>query len=121
MTISAIPGRAVPACFVALILLLASSPAHADEWLGKDKFYHFSASVAVGSGAFLGSAYLYDEGTPAAWSAMSMGTVVTVGVGKELYDLGMGKEFSGKDLAWDVAGGLTAVGLNLLIWSLAAD
>lgn len=107
---------------VAIVLLgCLSAPAHADEWLGKDKFYHFSASVAVGSGAFLGSAYLYDEGTPAAWSAMSMGTVVTVGISKELYDLGVGKEFSGKDLAWDVAGGLTAVAVNLLIWSIAAD
>ena len=106
---------------VAIIVVTLSAPAHADEWLGKDKFYHFSASVAVGSGVFLGSAYLYDEGTPAAWSAMSMGTVVTVGVGKELYDLGAGKEFSGKDLAWGVAGGVVAVGLNLLIWTLAAD
>jgi len=100
------------------LLVLLPSPALADDWTGADKFYHFSASLAVGSAAFSGAALTWEGSEEPGWSAVSAGAVAFVGIGKELFDLGSGGDFSGKDLAWDAAGGAVAIGLNLLIWTL---
>lgn len=105
---------------LAAALSLAAAPARADEWLGKDKALHFAGSVAVGSAAFAGSAWGMPEHEPWEWSAVSGSSVLFVGISKESIDLAMGKEFSAKDLAWDAAGGVVSLALNLLVWELVA-
>jgi uncharacterized protein YfiM (DUF2279 family) len=100
----------------ALLLLLCTVPAAADDWTGADKFYHFSASLAVGTAAFTTAAFTWPEGEEPGFSAVSLGTVAGVGLSKELFDAAFGGDPSAKDFAWDMAGGVVALGINLLVW-----
>lgn len=106
---------------------LLSVPSWADEVEGEDPFFgpdkalHFSVSAALGSGSFalLDALSAEDEGWQHASLAMS--AVLTVGLAKELYDEAWGSGFSSRDLFWDVAGGVFAVGLSWLVWELCHD
>ncbi|MBM4354726.1 MAG: hypothetical protein FJ109_13220 [Deltaproteobacteria bacterium] len=122
------PAAAGPRIVALAVFLLAltSAPlppasARADEWLGKDKALHFAGSMSVGSAAFAASAWGMPDHEPWEWSAISGGSVLFAGLTKECIDLAMGKEFSGRDLAWDVAGGAVSLAVNLLVFALAAD
>jgi len=108
-----------PTLLLPLFLLsLMPRSAAGDDWVGRDKVLHFSASVAVGSAAFATSAWLHESGPARDHALISAGAVVTLGAGKEFLDLARGSEFSYKDLTWDLAGGAVAVGVNLLLWAL---
>jgi len=92
-----------------------------DSWVGEDKFYHFTASMVVSQASFASAAWLDDEESKLAWSGLAMGISTSVGLGKELFDLSQGRPFSGKDLTWDLAGGLAGLGVTILVYSLVAS
>jgi putative lipoprotein len=103
--------RALPAP-VALALVLASTPAAAsdsDPWFGPDKAVHFGVSVGLSAGGYAAvSPWLESRSERAlAGSAFSL----TLGAGKELWDLTGHGDPSWRDFTWDVLG--TAVGVAL--------
>lgn len=89
-----------------LVLTLAT-PAHADEWLGRDKALHFGVSAGIAAGGYAGTAAFTDDRTTRL--LVGAGLALGAGAGKELWDLAGHGDPSAKDLAWDVVG--TATGL----------
>ncbi len=97
-----------------LALLLgcgSASATEADPWFGPDKALHFSVSVVLSAGAYAASSTFLDtRGERAvAGSAFSL----TLGAGKELWDLSGHGDPSWRDFTWDVVG--TAVGVALAV------
>ncbi|SEA98437.1 putative lipoprotein [Thiothrix caldifontis] len=83
-----------------LLLLLSSNLSHADEWMSKDKSVHFSVSAALGVAAY---SQTHNRTKAFAWA-------IAPGVLKEIIDSqDEGKQFSGKDLAWDAVGAFVGV------------
>ncbi|MEO0097811.1 MAG: hypothetical protein ABIK78_06935 [candidate division WOR-3 bacterium] len=75
-----------------------------DNWFGEDKFFHFSlSSLLVGSSYHLLKCRLEkDKKSSAGFSLIS---TFLIGIGKEIYDKKIKKEFfSYKDLIYDVLG-----------------
>ena len=87
-----------------LVFTLGRSPEHraGDAWLGPDKLQHFFTSAFIQS---FGYGVLRRAGADNG-QALAGASVVTLtaGVGKELVDRRVRREFSLRDLAWDVAG-----------------
>ena len=76
-----------------------------DEWLARDKVKHFVVSAVIqsaGHSVLRANGYDYRE---AAWTAGAI--TLTVGVGKEIWDVRRGSYFSWKDLGADALGGGT--------------
>ena len=73
-----------------------------DRWFGADKVKHFLTSAFVQSATYATLQAAGVERGP----ALAGASVVTLsaGVGKEWLDRRRGGPFSGRDLAWDVAG-----------------
>jgi len=74
-----------------------------DRMFGRDKLYHFMAAGAFGAGAAAVASNngVGDNAAPTAGIAVG----VTVGAGKEVYDVTVKQTYwSWKDLFWDVAG-----------------
>ena len=92
-------------CALALGAGCSSIRPCADDWLGRDKAYHFAAGCALGAGAAA-------AGHSAGWSedqsgAASLGVALAIGGGKEWHDQeAKGTCWSWKDLAWDMAGAM---------------
>jgi putative lipoprotein len=86
-----------------------ASASDADPWFGPDKALHFSLSVALAAGGYAASsAFLDTRGE----RALAGGTFsLTLGAGKELWDLSGHGDPSWRDFTWDVLG--TAVGVAL--------
>ncbi|MFA5032113.1 MAG: DUF2279 domain-containing protein [bacterium] len=80
-----------------------------DEWLGLDKFHHFSYSL--GTTALIFHVYHCQLNNPTPGAQMlSISTTALFGISKELYDKFCKKTlFSYKDLTFDVLGITTAV------------
>lgn len=80
---------------------------HADDpWWGPDKARHMLATAALSAGT---SYALVREGGAEADEGVTIGTgaALAAGVGKEVYDQRVKRTyFSGKDLVWDLLGGL---------------
>jgi putative lipoprotein len=95
-----------------LVPRLASAE-EADPWWGKDKALHFGVSVGLSAGGYGVSSLVLDE----RWQRATAGAAfsLTLGVGKELWDLSGHGNASYKDFAWDVAGTLVGTGLALAI------
>lgn len=105
--------RALAACF-ALVLSLASRPAAAsdsDPWFGPDKAAHFGVSMGLAAGGYAAaSPWLESRGERAlVGGAFSL----TLGAGKELWDLAGHGDPSWRDFTWDVIG--TTAGLALAV------
>jgi putative lipoprotein len=84
----------------ALALILHTS-ARADDWNGPDKKQHFAISFVLG----IASASAFPDRP-----ALAVGLAMTPGLIKELSDAQKGGSgFSGKDLAWDLAGAALGV------------
>ena len=86
-----------------LVFTLGRNPEHrGDAWFGPDKLQHFFTSAFIQS---LGYGVLRRAGADNG-QALAAASVITVtaGVGKELVDLRVRREFSVRDLSWDVAG-----------------
>jgi putative lipoprotein len=106
--------RFVASCLVASALTATVREARAeDAWWGQDKALHFGVSAGI-SGVTYGIAATQYEARypPMIWGA---GVALTLGAGKELYDLTGRGDPSWKDFTWDVIG--TATGL-LVAWSI---
>jgi putative lipoprotein len=103
--------KSFAALFVVATLLASGTAAarDADPWFGPDKALHFGLSVALSAGGYAASSVWLDtRGERAlAGSAFSL----TLGAGKELWDLSGHGDPSWRDFTWDVLG--TAVGVAL--------
>ena len=104
------------ASLTAAAFLVVSRPASAaddDPWWGPDKALHFGVSAGLAAGGYGAASLVFDgRGQRAAAGA---GFALTLGAGKELYDLGGGGNPSWKDFTWDVAGTGVGVVLALLV------
>jgi putative lipoprotein len=95
----------LPALAVALVL--GPTPAAAkDEWLGRDKALHFSATFVLASAGYAGGAALSTE--PVVRLGTGAMLAMGAGIAKEMSDRS-GGDPSLKDLSWDAIG--TATGL----------
>jgi putative lipoprotein len=98
----------------ALGLLLGSGTAaasEADPWFGPDKALHFSFSVVLSAGAYAASSAFLDTRSERAIAGSTFS--LTLGAGKELWDLSGHGDPSWRDFTWDVVG--TAVGVALAV------
>jgi putative lipoprotein len=87
---------------------LASDP---DPWFGPDKALHFGLSLALSAGGYAASSIWLDTRPE---RAIAGGTFsLTLGAGKELWDLSGHGDPSWRDFTWDVIG--TGVGLALAV------
>jgi len=108
----------------ALVLLLIclsprwASAEPADPWWGKDKALHFGVSAGLAAGGYGVASLVLQERWQRATAGASF--ALTLGVGKELYDLAGYGSPSFKDLAWDVAGTLVGTGVALVVDVLIA-
>jgi len=86
-----------------------ASASEADPWFGPDKALHFSLSVALAAGGYAASsAFLDTRGE----RALAGGTFsLTLGAGKELWDLSGHGDPSWRDFTWDVLGSVIGVAL----------
>lgn len=82
-----------------------------DPWLGPDKALHFGVTAALALGGYAGSSPWLEARRDRAIVGGSV--ALTLGVGKELWDLSGHGDPSFRDLAWDVLG--TAAGLALAV------
>lgn len=91
------------------IVLLFSLHLSGDRWLSPDKFKHFFVSSFVESVSYGALRYAHVDRGPALAGAAAF--TVAVGVGKEVHDARAGREFSTRDLTWDLAGAAAAAAL----------
>jgi putative lipoprotein len=100
----------------AVVVMLSSPSARAadpDPWFGPDKGLHFGVSVGLAAGGYGVSAIVLNERWQRA--VAGAGFSLTLGAGKELYDLTGHGDASWKDFTWDVVGTAVGVGIALLI------
>jgi putative lipoprotein len=90
-----------------------ASAEESDPWWGKDKALHFGVSAGLAAGGYGVSSLVLEE----RWQRATAGAAfsLTLGVGKELWDLSGRGNASWKDLTWDLAGTLVGTGLALVI------
>ncbi len=81
----------------------------ADPWFGPDKALHFGVSVALASGGYAASSPWLEARNSRALVGGAFS--LTLGAGKELWDLSGHGDPSWRDFTWDVLG--TAVGVAL--------
>jgi putative lipoprotein len=95
----------------ALLLSGRASASDADPWFGPDKALHFGVSVVLSAGGYAASSIWLDRTSErvVAGSAFSL----TLGAGKELWDLAGHGDPSWRDFTWDVIG--TGVGIALAV------
>jgi putative lipoprotein len=84
-----------------------------DDWFGSDKALHFGVSVALSGGGYAASTLVFDR----RWQRATTGAVfsLSLGAGKELYDLSGHGDASWKDFTWDVIGTAVGTGIALLV------
>jgi uncharacterized protein YfiM (DUF2279 family) len=73
-----------------------------DPWLGPDKLRHFLAAFAATGYAHAGLRALDVDADAAVIGGVAF--ALAASIGKEVYDVRVGRVFSLKDLAWDLAG-----------------
>ena len=110
---------ALGACAALAFTLLSgrARASDADPWFGPDKALHFGVSVALSAGGYAASSIWLDTRTEraVAGSAFSL----TLGAGKELWDLSGHGDPSWRDFTWDVVGSAVGVALAAGIDALA--
>jgi putative lipoprotein len=111
-------SRALAAPLASLALGLALSlvprPAAAsdeDPWLGPDKALHFGVSMGLAAGGYAASSPWLENRTERALFGGAFS--LSLGAGKELWDLTGRGDPSWRDFTWDVLG--TAAGLALAV------
>lgn len=96
-----------------LVATGAAAADDGDKWLGPDKALHFGVSVGLAAGGYGASALVLDRPFE---RAIAGGTFsLTLGAGKELYDLSGHGDPSWKDFTWDVVGTAVGLGIALLV------
>ena len=101
---------------LAVAAFLASGEAKAadrDPWWGPDKALHFGFSAGLAAGGYGVSTLWLDERWQRALAGA--GFSLTLGAGKELYDLSGHGDPSWKDFTWDAIGTAVGVGVALLV------
>lgn len=73
-----------------------------DQWLGADKLRHFLAAFAATGYAHAGLRALDVDADGAVIGGVAF--ALAASLGKEVHDVRVGRVFSLKDLAWDLAG-----------------
>lgn len=108
--------RALFVCFAlgSTTLCRGAAASDADPWFGQDKALHFGFSVALAASGYAVSSAWLDTRTERAIAGSTFS--LTLGAGKELWDLSGHGDPSWRDFSWDVIG--TAVGTGL---ALTAD
>jgi putative lipoprotein len=110
---------------VAALTLLAASllPASAragepDPWFGRDKALHFGASALLASGGYGAAAFLTDDRGA---RLIAGGTfALSLGAGKELWDLSGHGDASWRDLTWDAVGTVTGLAVAAAVdWTIS--
>lgn len=105
---------------LALLSICTCSTAWADPdpWFGRDKALHFGVSAALAAGGYAASSPWLDSRAERtlAGSAFSL----SLGAGKELWDLSGHGDPSWRDFTWDVVGTAVGVALALGIDSLTS-
>lgn len=84
-----------------------------DPWFGPDKALHFGISAGLAGGGYALSSLVLER--PWQRAVAGAGFSLTLGAGKELYDLSGHGDASWKDFTWDVAGTAVGVGIALLV------
>ncbi len=103
--IRAVRTGAAMALAVALLSGCASLRQAGDSWWGDDKAKHFAVCGLAGAAGALAARQA--DGSDGQAFGIGMGVAVGLGAGKETYDDRIkGTYFSGKDLVWDLLGGL---------------
>ena len=86
-----------------------------DPWWGDDKLKHFVVCGLAGAAAAVCAQQ--GDGSDGQTFLVGMGVAMGLGAGKETYDARIkGTYFSGKDLVWDLLGGLAG---SLVVIGLA--
>jgi len=100
---------AAPLALAAALASRAAAASDPDPWFGPDKALHFGVSLGLAAGGYAASSpWLESRGGRAlAGGAFSL----TLGAGKELWDLAGHGDPSWRDFTWDVLG--TAAGVAL--------
>jgi len=101
-------------CALALSLLLAPRAARAsdaDPWFGPDKALHFGVSMGLAAGGYAAASPWLESRTERALVGGAFS--LTLGAGKELWDLAGHGDPSFRDFTWDVIG--TAAGLAVAV------
>lgn len=89
---------------ILLVILLAGSILHGNDWLGKDKIAHFSSSIVLTCWSEGLSSDFFDESKDSS-RLMGAGFTLSLGLCKEGYDRYIQKtKWSWEDLVWDMAG-----------------
>jgi putative lipoprotein len=110
------PGRVgIAVAIVAAVSGFAGTvqAADPDPWFGPDKALHFGISAGLSGGGYALSALVLER--PWQRAVAGAGFSLTLGAGKELYDLSGHGDASWKDFTWDVAGTAVGVGIALLV------
>lgn len=89
-------------------------PRH-DPWLGQDKFLHWAVSALLYGSSYHFYAHRIAVEVDSATLAAA-GTTLSIGIGKEIYDLRDGRFFSWRDMAANMAGVLTGYFLFTFEW-----
>ena len=108
----------VQACAAAVSVATAlatreAKAADPDPWWGQDKALHFGFSAGLAAGGYGVSALVLNERWQRA--VAGAGFSLTLGAGKELYDLSGHGDPSWRDFTWDVVGTAVGVGVALLV------
>ena len=105
--------RGLVACAALCATLAARTAAASDEdpWFGRDKALHFGVSAVLAAGGYATSSIWLDKRSERALAGGAFS--LTLGAGKELWDLSGHGDPSWRDFTWDVIG--TGVGLALAV------
>ncbi len=76
-----------------------------DDWFGRDKAWHFAVGGAISAGTV--AAARRNDVPDAESMVWGVGVTMTMGAGKELYDVHVRKSYwSWRDMTWNLAGSL---------------
>jgi putative lipoprotein len=99
-------------CALALAMLpRAAAASDADPWFGPDKALHFGVSLGLAAGGYAAASPWLEKRTERALVGGAFS--LTLGAGKELWDLAGHGDPSWRDFTWDVIG--TAAGLAVAV------
>jgi len=102
------------AALAATLAAHSAAASEADPWFGRDKAVHFGVSLVLAAGGYATSSIWLDRRSERALAGGAF--ALTLGAGKELWDLSGRGDPSWRDFTWDAIG--TAAGVAL---ALAGD
>jgi len=103
--------RVAAVALASLLLCRTAAASDADPWFGPDKALHFGFSVVLSAGGYAASSTFLDTRTERALAGSAFS--LSLGAGKELWDLSGHGDPSWRDFTWDIVG--TAVGTALAV------